>query len=138
MCKLAHNWFDSTPGSMVYHFYHIPCLFDGLKRCRTTTPVIDSNDEIANFENIPQDSQTQIDELIIELRNHRTTKKPAIARKQNISTQVVPRVPVAAKEPYKGDQLVILHSNADVLTPDKKTELLQLIQLAQAPYCSVV
>ena len=129
MCKLAHNWFDNTPSSTIYHFYHIPCLFEGLKRCRTTTRVIDSKDEIANFENIPQDLQSQIENLIVELKSHRVTKKPTVPKKENADAMKQAPIIATTRKPYKGVQLVVLHSNADVFTAEKKTELLQLIQL---------
>ena len=77
MCKLAHNWFGDTSSSTTYHFYHVPCLFEGLKRCRTTTPVIETTDAIAGFEYIPVDIQTEISNLIEDLKSHRDGKKPS-------------------------------------------------------------
>ena len=93
-------------------------------------PVIGSIDEIANFENIDNDTQTKIQNLIVQLKSYRDTRPVAVPKQSKVG-KPNEHQPVKSTNliDYRGDELVVLHSNADVLTPDKKTELLQLIQM---------
>lgn len=51
LAKCVPNHFGDGDGDMK-QFYHINCLFDSFKKSRSTTKIIESVDDIQNFDEI--------------------------------------------------------------------------------------
>ena len=77
MGKLVYSFFDKSKRTS-YHFFHPRCLFLNLKRCRTTTRVIKSVDDVSGFTQISHQDQELLSILIGELIKFREQRKSTV------------------------------------------------------------
>lgn len=80
LAKLVPNFFGDSDGEMK-QFYHIKCLFDTFKRARSTTKVIESADDIQEFESIKDSDK----DLIIDCIKSRFLRLNIILEKQKVN-----------------------------------------------------
>ena len=85
MGKLVYIFFDTSKRTS-YHFFHPRCLFLNLKRCRTTTQVIKSVNDVLGFNQISHQDQELPTILIGQLIKFREQRKPTVCIKKQART----------------------------------------------------
>ena len=122
MGKLVYSFFDKSKRTS-YHFFHPRCLFLNLKRCRTTTRVIKSVDDVSGFTQISHQDQELLSILIGELIKFREQRKSTVCSKKQARTALNRQHQSTISVALTKDHLIVLYTNADVLTQEKKGEL---------------
>ena len=120
--KLVYSFFDKSKRTS-YHFFHPRCLFLNLKRCRTTTRVIKSVDEVLGFTQISHQDQELLTILIVELIQFREQRKPTVCIKKKARTTPNLKHQSTTSVALTKEHIIVLYTNADVLTQEKKREL---------------
>ena len=110
-------------GRPIYHFFHPRCLFLNLKRCRTTTRVLKSVDDVFGFTQISHQDQELLTILIGELKFFREQRKPTVCIKKQALTAPNRKQQSTTSVALTKDHIIVLYTNADVLTQEKKREL---------------
>ena len=121
MGKLVYICFDKSKRTS-YHFFHSRCLFLTLKRCRTTTRVIKSVDEVLCFTPISHEDQELLTILIGELITFRGQRKPTVCIKKQARTAPNRKHQSTTSVALTKYHIIVLYTNADVLTQKKKRE----------------
>ena len=121
MGKLVYSFNKSTRIS--YHFFHPRCLFFNLMRCRTTTRVIKSVVGVICFTQIAHQNQNLLTILIGELIKFRDQGKPTVCIKMQARTASNRKHQSTTSVVLTKAHRIVLYTNADVLTQEKKREL---------------
>ena len=123
MGKLVYSFFLYKSKGTSYHFFHPRCLFLNLKRCRTTTRVIKSVDDVLGFTQISHQDQELLTILIGELIKLREQRKSTVCIKKQARTAPNRQHQSTSSVALTKVLLIVLYTNADVLTQEKKREL---------------
>lgn len=78
--KLVPNAFGDADTDMK-QFYHVDCLFDSFKRVRAATKIIESADDIQDFDKINKEDQELIVEAIKNSPKSNKLSKSTVAKK---------------------------------------------------------
>ena len=122
MGKLVYSFFDKSKRTS-YHLFHPRCLFLNLKRCRTTTRVLKSVDDVLGFTQISHQDQELLTILIGVLIKFREQRKPTVCIKKQARTAPNRKHQSTTSVALTKDHIIVLYTNADVLTEEKKREL---------------
>jgi hypothetical protein len=130
LAKLVHNWHSGGNG-VIYHYFHPRCLTLNLLKCRFSTRVIQTAEEIGGLGDITAVDRDSVFQLVDEFRNKRAAKqppkcnsKPNSRNDQATVTSTTPDVSPRVKPvSLLASHLNVLYTNADVLTSEKKAEL---------------
>ena len=130
-CKVMINRLDLSMGRIFldkskmtsYHFFHPRCLFLNRKRCKTTTGVIKSVDDVLGFTQISHLDQELLTILIGELIQFREQRKPTVCSKRQAQTAPNWQHQSTTSVALTKYHLIVLYTNADVFTQEKKREL---------------
>ena len=106
-----------------YHYFHPMGLFLNLKRCRITTRVIKSVYDVLGFTHISHQDQELLSILIVELIQFREQRKYMVCIKKKARTDPNRHNQSTTSVALTKDHLIVLYTNADVLTQEKKREL---------------
>ena len=118
-----------------FRYFHIDCLFKKLSKCRVTTQVLESTDDISGYVNLPADVQEKIDLCLLTLKDHRKKlqalfkAKPIRRTKMGSNTESRSSLTNKLTKKSSTSKIRVLYTNADIMTPGKKAELLNLIQV---------
>ena len=122
MGKLVYSFFYKSERNS-YHFLHPRCLFLNLKRCRTTTRVIKSVDDVLGFTQISHQDQELLSILIWKLIKFRERRNPTVCIKKQARTAQNRKHESTTSVVLKKDHIIVLYTNADVLIQEKKRKL---------------
>ena len=115
----------------ILQYYHIRCVFKSFQKARVATNVISSMDDIDGFDLIFDDDKITLLKLIVDANAKRT--RPLDQPKERSNKTV--KIPYPSSIGYRSQLLSIktpsikiMYTNADQLTPSKKTELIKKIE----------
>ena len=116
-----------------YQYYHIDCFFKKIKKCHLSTKVPESGSDFEGYGLVPSEIAARIDSGIKDLAEHRKRVRAKNAGKMSRPAKRINKsIPLPIKKAenlttnVEKQKIKILYTNADILTKDKKTQLLHL------------
>ena len=109
----------------IVQYSHVQCAFASFRNARSTANTISNSDELDGFNELNNHEQLLLNELIEKETSTRVVKEPTkICRTRAVVAQV-PRIEhTTGLIASSNATLKVLFTNADQLTPSKKTELI--------------
>ena len=105
-------------------YSHVQCAFASFRNARSTANTISNSDELDGFSELNNHEQLLLNELIEKETSTRVVKEPTkICRTRAVVTQVPRIVHTTGLISSSNATLKVLFTNADQLTPSKKTRV---------------
>ena len=114
----------------IVQYSHLKCAFEAFRRARVSTNVITCMDDITDFDLIKDEDKVRVINLIDQTNEarERPLSEPVRRFKKPVEIQEAPNVRLKRLKSSNLPSLKLMYTNADQLTPTKKTELVKRIE----------